>query len=62
MTLTFDQNAYRNLLAEVAPVAVETIAHPLYSIHAIALQTTNFRLSVFALCWFCLHHNFHITT
>jgi HTH-type transcriptional regulator/antitoxin HigA len=24
MTLTFDQNAYRNLLAEVAPVAIDT--------------------------------------
>lgn len=24
MTLTFDQNAYRNLLAEIAPVAIDT--------------------------------------
>ncbi len=24
MTLTFNQNAYRNLLAEVAPVAIDT--------------------------------------
>lgn len=24
MTLTFDQNAYRNLLTEVTPIAIET--------------------------------------